>query len=350
MNFELPFQNRISTKNKAFLARQISTMIASGLPLNKAIAILADQERNPKIKEILLGVLDNLEAGAPFSTAAAKYPKLFDKVFINIVVSGETVGKLSDVLAQLADQYEKDGEFRSKISGAFAYPAFIIVAMLIVGAVMMVYIIPQLQSIFDEAHATLPLPTRIIIWISTILKNDWLVLVVGLVAGFFLLQAYLRSAAGKRLLDAIQIRLPGGVGVEIYMTRMAQTLGMLVQAGTPIIEALNVTADVLDNVYYAELLRGAVSQVKRGIPLSVPLGESKYFPPIVSQMVSVGEQTGQLDKILLNLGDYYQGEVDDKLKNISALIEPVIIVIVGIGVGFLVYSILIPIYNIAQIQ
>ncbi len=347
---QLPFQNRIGVKNKAFLARQISTMIASGLPLNKAIAILADQERNPRIKEILLGVLENLEAGAPFSTAAAKYPALFDKIFINIVVSGETVGKLSDVLGQLADQYEKDGEFRGKISGAFAYPAFIIVAMLIVGAVMMVYIVPQLQSIFDEAHATLPLPTRIIIGLSTFLRDYWFLAIAGVVGAVVFVQAYLRSAAGKRLLDNIQIHIPGGVGVEIYMTRLAQTLGMLIQSGTPIIEALNVTADVLDNVYYAELLRSAVGQVKRGIPLSVPLGESTYFPPIVSQMVSVGEQTGQLDKILLNLGAYYQGEVDDKLKNISALVEPIIIVVVGIGVGFLVYSILIPIYNIAQIQ
>lgn len=345
-----PWQNKITTKNKAFLARQISTMIASGLPLNKAIGILADQERNPKLKEVLVRVLDNLEAGAPFSTAAAKYPVLFDKIFINVVVSGETVGKLSDVLAQLADQYERDGEFSSRVSGAFAYPAFIIVAMLIVGGVMMVYIVPQLQSIFEEANAVLPLPTRIIIGLSTFLKNDWLLLILGLVAAFFLLSAYFRAAAGKRLLDNVQIKLPGGVGVEIYMTRLSQTLGMLIQAGTPIIEALNVTADVIDNVYYRDLLHDAVGQVKRGIPLSVPLSQSSYFPPIVSQMVAVGEQTGQLDKILLNLGQYYQGEVDDKLKNISTLIEPIIIVIVGIGVGFLVYSILIPIYNIAQIQ
>ena len=134
------------------------------------------------------------------------------------------------------------------------------------------------------------------------------------------------------------------------MTRMTQTLGMLVQAGTPIIEALNVTADAVDNYYYRELLLNAVGQVKRGIPLSVPLSQSKYFPPIVAQMVSVGEQTGQLDKILLNLGKYYEGEVDDKLKNVSSLVEPVIIVIVGIAVGFLVYSILMPIYSIAQLQ
>jgi type IV pilus assembly protein PilC len=346
----LPFQNKITTKNKAFLARQISTMIASGLPLNKAMGILADQERNPKLKEILIGVLENLEAGAPFSTAAAKYPILFDKVFINIVVSGETVGKLSEVLGQLADQYEKEGDFNGKVSGAFAYPAFIIVAMLLVGGVMMVYIVPQLQSIFEEANAALPLPTRVIISVSNFLKNDWLLLLIGLIAAFFLLRAYFRSAAGTRVVDGVTLRIPGNLGVEIYMTRMSQTLGMLVQAGTPIIEALNVTADVMNNVYYQDLLRGAVAQVKRGIPLSVPVSESTYFPPIVSQMISVGEQTGQLDKILLNLGQYYQREVDDKLKNVSTLIEPIIIVIVGVGVGFLVYAILMPIYSIAQLQ
>ena len=350
MDFHLPFQGKITIKNKAFLARQLATMIASGLPLNKAINILADQERNPKLKEILVGVLNNLEAGSSFSTAAARYPALFDKVFVNVVVSGETVGRLSDVLAQLAEQYEKDGEFSGQVKGAFAYPAFIISAMLIVGGIMMVYIVPQLESIFKEANAKLPLPTQIIISISSFLQHDWILLILGIVALFFVLRAYFASAAGKRLVDLAQISIPGNIGVEISMARMAQTLGMLVQSGTPIIEALNVTADVLDNIYYKELLEDAVSQVKRGIPLSVPLSQSKYFPPIVSQMVSVGEQTGELDKILMNLGQYYQGEVDDKLKNISTLVEPVIIVIIGIAVGFLVYAILIPIYNIAQIQ
>ncbi len=350
MDIQLPFQNQITVKNKAFLARQLSTMIASGLALNKAIAILADQERNPKLKEILLGILDSLEAGAPFSTAAARYPIVFDRVFINIIVSGETVGKLADVLGQLAEQYEKQGEFSGRVRGAFAYPAFIVVAMLIVGAVMMVYIVPQLQSIFDEAEASLPLATQVIVWLSNFLKNYWYLVIAGVIGLVVLGQAYIKSAAGRRVVDYLQLRLPGGLGVQIYMTQLARTLGMLIQAGTPIIEALNVTAEVLDNVYYQELLKDAVSQVKRGIPLSVPLSKSAYFPPIVGQMVSVGEQTGELDTILLNLGQYYQGEVDDQLKNISSLIEPIIIVIVGIGVGFLVYSILIPIYNIAQLQ
>ena len=350
MEFKLPFQNRITIKNKAFLARQLSTMVTSGLALNKALALLADQERNPALKDVLLGILDGLEAGASFSTAAAKYPQVFDRVFINIIVSGETVGKLADVLGQLAEQYEKQGEFSGRVRGAFAYPAFIVAAMLVVGAVMMVYIVPQLQSIFEEAQATLPLSTRIIVWLSGILQNYWYLVIAGIVGLVFVGQAYFRSAAGKRVLDYAQIRLPGGLGVQIYMTQMARTLGMLVQAGTPIIEALHVTAEALDNVYYQELLKDAVSQVKRGIPLSVPLSKSSYFPPIVGQMVAVGEQTGELDSILLNLGTYYQGEVDDQLKNISSLIEPIIIVVVGIGVGFLVYSILIPIYNIAQLQ
>lgn len=350
MDIDLSFLTPITAKDKSFLARQLSTMIASGLALNKAMGILVTQEKNTKLKKVLQAVQTDIEEGASFSAAAAKHPDVFDSVFVNIVVSGETVGRLSEVLDHLADQMEQQASFTSKVRGAFAYPAFIFVAMIIVGAIMMVYIVPQLKQIFDEANATLPWSTQVIIALSIFLQNYWWAAIIGLIVTVVLGRVYLKSRAGQRLFDSLKLKLPGGLGVEIAMARLTGTLAMLIQAGTPIIEALNVTADVVDNILYRELLTNAVEQVKRGVPLSVPIASSPLFPTIVAQMTAVGEQTGQLDKILANLAAYYEGEVDQKLKDISSLLEPIIIVIIGVGVGFLVYSILVPIYSIAQLQ
>lgn len=350
LNFNLSFFNRVTSKNKAFLARQLSTMISAGLPLNKAIEILAKQESNQALKKVLGEVRQELEAGAPFSTAVAKHPEVFDRIFVNIVVSGESVGQLAEVLLQLADQYDRDASFSSKVRGAFAYPAFIFVAMIIVGAIMMVYIVPQLTSIFEEADAQLPFPTRVIIALSLFLQHYWWLAIAAIVILIVVGRAYLKSAAGQRFYDLIQLKLPQGLGTEIFLTRLTRTLGMLIRAGTPILEALTITSGAVNNIFYEESLLKAAEDVKRGVPLSKPItNDQNLYPPIVSQMASVGEQTGQLDKILLNLAEYYEDQVDTKLKTLSSLIEPLIIVVIGIGVGFLVYSILIPIYNIAQL-
>ncbi len=347
---DLPFFNRISSHEKAFLARQLAAMLGSGLPLSKAMGILTNQTRNRHLQEILSGVERDLETGLPFSAAIAKYPELFDRIFVNVVVSGEQVGKLAEVLAQLADQLEKDNGFTSRIKGALAYPAFVLVAMLVVGGIMTTYIVPQLRQVFEEAGSKLPLTTTLLIALSDgLIHYWWAILLVGgglLVFAF----TYLRSKAGEAVLGTIEVKFPGGLGYDVYMTRLTRTLGMLVQSGTPIVEAITVTGAVMDNVLYEKVLADAAEQVKRGIPLSVPLGASELIPPIVSQMVEVGEQTGQLDQILLNLAGYYEGEADGKIKALGSLIEPAVILLIGIGVGFLVYSILVPIYNIAQLQ
>lgn len=347
---DLPFFKKIPPRERAFLARQLAAMLGSGLPLNKAMGILINQTRNSRLQEILSHVQTDLETGLPFSAAIAKYPELFDRIFVNVVVSGEQVGKLAEVLAQLADQLEKDTGFSSRIKGALAYPAFVFAAMLIVGAVMTTYIVPQLRQVFDEAGSKLPFTTTLLIGLSDALIHYWWLIILLVVGGFGFVLTYLRSKAGERLLGIVEVKFPGGLGYDVYMTRMTRTMGMLVQSGTPIIEAITVTGAVMDNVLYEEILADASEQVKRGIPLSVPLGQSELIPPIVSQMIEVGEQTGQLDQILLNLAGYYEGEADGKIKALGSLIEPVVIVFIGIGVGFLVYSILVPIYNIAQLQ
>ncbi|MBI2590015.1 type II secretion system F family protein [Candidatus Berkelbacteria bacterium] len=345
---DIPFLNNVSVREKSFLARQLATMLASGLALNRAVAILVAQTQNKTLKTALQGIETDLEGGLPFSGAIAKHPKIFDRVFVNVVISGESVGRLADVLNQLADQLEKDSGFMNRVKGALAYPAFVFVAMIVVGAITMVYIIPQLQSVFEEAGAELPFLTRMIIAISHFLQNYWWLIIIFVVVGLAVGRTYFRSKAGERLWGLIQLHLPGHLGYDIYMARFNRTLGMLVQAGTPIIEAISVTASVMDNLLYREYLAAAADQVKRGVPLSVPLQKTALFPLIVGQMIAVGEQTGRLDQILLKLAEYYEEEADSKIKQLSSLIEPIVIVLIGVGVGILVYAILVPIYNIAQ--
>ncbi|MBI4032331.1 type II secretion system F family protein [Candidatus Berkelbacteria bacterium] len=347
---QLPFLNRISGRDRAFFARQLATMLASGLPINKAVGILAAQAKQERLKAILVSIESDLETGASFSQAASKHPEMFDRVFTSVILAGEQVGRLAEVLSQLAGQLERDVSFTSRVRGALSYPLFVVGAMGIVGAIMIVTIVPQLEDIFREAGADLPWTTTVILTFSKLLKSYWWAGILLALGGIALLVTYLRSKAGERILGQVMIHLPESLGYDIYMARLTRTLGMLVQSGTPIIEAITVTSAVVDNVYYHDLLIEAAEQVKRGVPLSVPLGRSALVPPIVSQMISVGEQTGRLDQILLNLAEYYEEEAGEKLKQISSLIEPLVIVIVGIGVGFLVYSILVPIYNIAQLQ
>lgn len=346
----LPIFNRVNQTDRSFLARQLATMVASGLPLDRGVVVLLTQMKKPVLRDAMQGILQDLQAGSAFSSALAKHPQVFDEIFVSVVLSGETVGKLAEVLDQLATQLEKQSDFSGKVRGALLYPAFILVAMLIVGAITMTRVIPQLEGIFKDSGAKLPVATQILISISNFLLHDWLLVILGVVGLVVAVRFFFSTPAGHRLLDQTAVRLPYEQGIDIYMARFARTLGMLIQAGTPIIKALDVTGAVINNSLYREVLLNVRQQVERGIPLSVPLTESKLFPAIASQMVLVGEQTGRLDEVLLKMAEYYESQSEDKIKNVSNLLEPVIIVIIGLAVGFMVYSILVPIYNVAQLQ
>ena len=350
MDINLDFLERVTTKDKAFLSRQLATMIASGLPLDRAIAILAAQSRKKILKETLESINADLESGEKFSTAISRHPKVFDKVYINIVISGEAVGKLSEVLTHLADQLEKESDFKSKIQSAIVYPAFIIVVMVAIVFLMMTNVIPQISDIFKESGAQLPWTTLALISISEFVVTYWYIVVIVLIGIVVGLIFFLRTETGRYTLHKLYINIPTGIGKDVYMARFARTLGMLLQAGTPIIDAVKITADVINNVIYQKSLENVAAQLERGIPMSVPIEKDPNFPLVVPQMVMVGEQTGKIDEILMNLAEYYESQSADKLKGLTSLFEPLLIVIIGIGVAFIVFSILMPIYQIVQVQ
>lgn len=345
----IPFiGNRVSGSERAFLARQLATMLTSGLPIDRAVAVLANQTHHEYLHQVLTQIGSDIEAGLPFSGAIAKHPRVFSKVFVNVVIAGEAVGKLAEVLEELATRLEQEQEFTSKIKGALYYPVFILLAMVVIGIILMVRVIPELKVVFDDAGVPLPFSTRLLIATSTFLANQWWLALLILVLIGTVIRFYLRSDSGRRLLDVIATRLPSGVGRDLYMARFARTLALLVKSGTPIIEALSITAEVMNNSLYAETLFNARDEISRGVPMSVPISRSPLFPLIIPQMILVGEQTGRMDQVLENLADYFEQETGTKIKSLSSLFEPIMIVIVGLGVAFMVFAIFIPIYSIAQ--
>lgn len=346
----LSFLERVSIKDRAFFSRQLATMLGSGITLSESLKVLLAQTKNPMIVRALTQIIHDIESGLSFSVAIERHPKLFGDVYVAIVRSGEISGKLEEVLLQLAENIEKENALVSKLKSAMVYPIFIVTAMIGVSILMMVKVMPQLKSIFTESNVPLPLSTQFLLAGSDFMVKFWWLVVIGLVALVFGIAYYFRTYSGSRILNVIQVHMPAGLPEDLYMARFTRTMSMLIKGGLPIIQSLDITANVMNNYLYRDVLVGARNEIERGLPLSAPLDRSSYFPKIVTQMILVGEQTGRLDQILERLAIYYEDEMDDKIKGISSLIEPVIIVILGLGVAFLVMAVLMPIYNITQIN
>lgn len=333
------------------MARQLAVMLESGLPVSQAIRSLIEQTKNPLLEDVLQIVLTDLENGYKFSAAIKKHPQVFNEVFVSVSAAGEATGKLDVAANLLAEELERDQNFRSRVIGALLYPAFIIMAMIIVGIIMVTRIVPALEVIFKESGADLPWTTRMVVAITNSLINYWYVYILVIVALVFLIIRYLSSEEGRHATNAFFLRIPvfGVLIRNMEMARFTRILGMMMEAGVPIIQALDSVSLVLDNVIYKEALSVVARNVERGAPISQSLSHNAAFPNIVTQMIAVGEQTGRLEQVLQKLADYYEQETNQSIKNITALTEPTIFVIVGLGVAFLVFSIIVPIYNLAGV-
>ncbi|MFA4996182.1 MAG: type II secretion system F family protein [Patescibacteria group bacterium] len=350
--FSFNFHKKVTAKDKAIFSRQLSTMISAGLPLPKAIRITSSQAANPNLKTIYQNIYKDLEEGMSFSNALARHPQAFDKVFVSIVNAGENTGKLDIVLKQLADQLENDNNFIGKVKGAMYYPAFILAALVGIAIYMLLVVIPQLKAIFDSAGATLPIATRILLAMSGFVQTKWWLVLVIIIIAAVLLKYWASSKSGARTKDQLQLKIPGISKLfdGIYMYRFSKIMAMLIGAGVPLLDALKIGGSVMNNSLYEESIAKAASHVEKGVPLSVQLSKDPVFPPFLGQMVAVGEETGQLDGVLSKVADYYEEATDQAIKTISTLVEPAVLILMGIGVAFLVFAILVPIYNISQLQ
>lgn len=326
-------------------------MLESGLPITQAVRSLIEQTKNPLLGEVLQDVLNDLENGYKFSASIRKHPQIFNEVFVSVVASGEATGKLDVVINLLADELERDQGFRSRVVGALLYPGFIVMAMIAVGIIMVTRIVPALELVFKEANVDLPWTTRTVVAVTNSLINYWYVYIIIIAAIIFIFSRYLATTEGRRNLNGLLLRVPafGGLIKNMEMSRFTRIFGMMMEAGVPIIQALDAVALVLDNVLYKESLATVARNVERGAPIAQSLLRDNLFPSTVTQMIGVGEQTGKLEQVLQKLANYYEEETNQSIKNITALTEPVIFIIVGLGVAFLVFSIIVPIYNLASV-
>ncbi len=353
INFSMPkIFNRVKARDKALFARQLATMISAGLTITKSIRVISTQTKKAYVHQIYMEIYRDLEEGLSFSAALSKHPDVFDQVFISIVSAGEATGKLDVVLAQLADQLENDNNFVGKVKGALYYPAFILLALVGIGSYMLVVVIPQLKSVFDSQGGQLPFATRALISLSGFVSKSWWLLLVMIVVLVVAVKFWVASPTGSRFWSLMKIKTPlfKNMAEGIYMYRFSRILAMLIGSGVPLLDALKICSGVMNNEIYEKSIVALAKQVEKGVPISVQMSKDTVFPSLIGQMAAVGEETGKLDEVMLKVADYFGESTDQNIKTISTLIEPIILVIMGLGVAFLVFAVLVPIYNVAQLN
>ena len=344
---------RIKATDTIFFTRQLSSMLSSGLTLMQSLSILKNQVQNPAMRETVNGVITLVEEGGSFSSAIGKYPKLFNTIYVSLIKAAEETGLLDKVLARLADNLEKQAELRSTIKSALTYPAIVVTLMILVMIVMLIFVIPNLSQFYDSLNVPLPLPTQILLGISSLFTKWWYFLIVGIVVGGYYFQKWRKTESGKLHLDMFAMKVPvfGKLIKESTVTEFSRTFGLLVGTGTLVVDSLNKSSDVVNLIPYKKAILAVAKQVEKGVTIGDAMSFNPLFPPILVEMVKIGEQTGKLDESLSKVSEYFEREVSTTVKALTTALEPFIMIVLAIGVGFLILSIITPIYSlINQIQ
>ncbi|MDP1884744.1 MAG: type II secretion system F family protein [Candidatus Moranbacteria bacterium] len=341
----------ISVAEKMMFAKNLSVMISSGMPLSKSLQNIKAQTQNKKFISVLEHVNSDIQTGIGFADSLAKFPGIFDELFVNMIRVGEISGNLEEVLNILAMQLEKDHELIKKVSGALVYPAVILVAMGLIGIVMMVYVVPQITGVFEDLGATLPASTQFVISLSDAIRNYWYALIFLFPLFGVLIKFLSTTQAGKKTASLILINLPviKNIVIKVNCARFARIYSSLLKSGVSVVESLKILSKTLTNFYYQNALGRAVLDVQKGVNLSkIIFTEKKIFPVLVPQMIEVGEETGKTEAVLAKLAEFYEADVDQITKNLSSIIEPVLMLLIGSVVGFFAVSILQPMYSVLE--
>ncbi|PIZ62062.1 pilus assembly protein PilC [Candidatus Saccharibacteria bacterium CG_4_10_14_0_2_um_filter_52_9] len=342
---------RIKTKDKVLFSRQLSTLINAGLPLSQSLRSVAKQTSNKPLKVVINEVITDVEAGTSFSAALEKHPTVFNRVYISMIAASETSGTLDSGLERLADQQEKDADIVSKVRGAMIYPGIVLLVMMGVVTFMIVKVLPQVESIYAGIKgASLPLVTRVLLGVSHLVTHFWWLILILLGLAIFFGSRWARTLGGRTIIDRAKMRAwpIGTLFMKMYMARFARTGTTLVASGVPIIQVLDITADAVDNVHISKSLHRAMEKVKGGKALSDSLDNDPNFLELVPNMLRIGEQSGAMETMLAKVADYYEKEVDNEIKAISTIIEPVMMIIMGIMAITIVAAILLPIYGLVN--
>ncbi len=346
----LGFLNRVTAKDLVVLSRTLSVMVSASVPIPEAVRDIAKQTQNPSLRSVMLDVANEIEGGARLSDGLERHPNVFSSFFINMVRSGETTGQLSEVLAYLADQQEKDYDLLAKIKGAMIYPAFIIGTMGAMGFVMMTFVVPKLVSVLKEANVPLPITTRMLIATSGFMQSYWWLIILMAIASTIGFRAWIATPSGRYAWDTVKIRVPGfgSLFQRVYVVRFARSLSTLVKGGVDVVSALEIVASVIGNEVWKRMVHEAIQEVNDGNSMVTAFQRHTFVPAMMNQMIAVGEGTGRTQEILLRVSDFYSREIDNQVSNLTKLIEPIVIIILGIGVGILVSAILLPLYQLSS--
>lgn len=343
---------RISKKDIVTFSRQLSLMFKSRISLLEALRALSDQAKNASLKEKISIIAGDVEGGTLFSQALSRFPKIFSAFYVSMVKSGEASGTLSESLNYLADNLEREYELAQKIQGAMLYPSMIIVVVIGVLVIMMLFVIPSLATVLEESDQELPLLTKIVIWLSGFLRSWWWLVMAIFIGIFAYIMRYLKTAAGKKMKDEYVLKIPliAPFLKMVYVSRFAENLSTLVSGGLPIAKALEITSDIVGNGVYRAIISQIQEEVRKGERISSVLARyPENFPPLLTQMVQVGEKTGTLDQSLSNVVEFYRKEINRSIENLLAILEPALVVVLGIIVGGLMASVLMPMYKMTAV-
>jgi type IV pilus assembly protein PilC len=343
------FKPKVKGKDITVFTRQFATMINAGLPLVKCLNILAEQTDSPVLTEVIGDVQHEVEMGRSLSEALAKHPDTFKELYTSMVKAGEIGGVLDDVLLRIANTLESEDEIRRRIKSALTYPIAMFAISVLLLVIMLVFVVPAFEKMFSDMGANLPFLTKIIMGMSHFLVS-WkgAIFVILLIVGFVFLRRWAKTPKGRRMLDTLKLKLPvfGTLFHKMSLSRFSRTLGTLVSSGVPILQALEITSKTVGNVLVAEAVDNVRAGVKEGDSIARPLGQSALFPPMVTQMLAIGEETGALDTMLNKVSDFYDSEISATVEALTSLLEPILIVFLGLVVGTIVIALYMPIFSL----
>jgi type IV pilus assembly protein PilC len=344
---------KVKLSDLVVFSRQLATLINAGLPIVRSLYILSEQTGSQQLKNVVVQVRKDVEAGLSLSEALEKQPKVFSRLYVEMVKAGEIGGMLDSVLLRVADQLERDQELRRKVKSAMMYPTFVLAFAILAASIMLIFIVPVFAGLFEDLGGTLPLLTRIVMGISDILTSFWGVLVYAAMgAAVFAFFRWKKTENGRRVWGRISLKIPAKIGEtvqKVALARFARTLGTLSAAGVPILQAIEITATSSGNWVVEKALLKSRDAIREGIPIYKPLEDEPVFPPMVTRMIAVGEETGDIDGMLGKIGDFYESEVDATIKALTSIIEPIMIVVVGGIVGVIVISMYLPMFKIFEL-
>jgi type IV pilus assembly protein PilC len=343
---------KVKTQDKINFARNLGLMLTAGLALARALAVLEKQSKNKALKKILNGLIEDINKGTNFAEALKKYPKVFPALFISMVHAGEQSGTLSNSLKAVADQMDSTYTLTRRIRGAMMYPGVILCVMITIGVLMMIFVVPTLLATFESFGESLPPTTRFILDTSNIFQKDGILILIVLIVISFVWYWWSKRPSGKKVIHMLILKMPiiGPLAQEVNAARTARTLSSLLHSGVEVVESVSITAEVIQNVYFRAVLKNAEEAIKKGDLMSKIFEQNdKLYPVFFAEMLSVGEETGKMSEMLLNVAAFYEDDVNQRTKDMSTVIEPIMIVVIGAAVGFFAVSIISPIYSLVNV-